>query len=59
MNDLINKMKLLRYVNINNNVMHRHKIAGGKWFIKPAYSIALFTCSKDLYMQSYRLTAFY
>lgn len=31
MNDLINKMKLLRDVNINNNVMHRHKIADGKW----------------------------
>lgn len=45
MNDLINKIKVLRDVNINNNVMYR-LVAGGKWFIKSAYSIALFICSK-------------
>lgn len=59
MNDLINKIKVLRDVNINNNVMYKHKNSWWKMVIKPAYSIALFTCSKDLYIQFYRLTTFY
>lgn len=40
MNDLINKIKVLRDVNINNNVMHRHK---NSWW-KMIYKICVFNC---------------